>query len=95
MIRKFKPGDRVLHKSGGPLMIVQRYAYNFKPILGWHQSNHIVECSWYDGHGHHTEQIHQNNLYKLKPSHIRSSQSEYTNNRDHKKVVSCCFEQMQ
>ena len=63
-MRLFKPGDRVREKTGGPIMIVQRYAREYSPLLGWHESNHEVECSWYE-HEYKSKVIHQHSLIKV------------------------------
>ncbi|MCB0430084.1 MAG: DUF2158 domain-containing protein [Flavobacteriales bacterium] len=69
MIRIFKPGDRVQLKSGGPVMIVQRYAREHHPLIGWYEDDHAVECSWYDRDGYHKDVIHQNHLVKVEQTH--------------------------
>lgn len=45
--RLFKPGDRVQLKSGGPVMIVQKYPLKYG-IFGWHEDPYSVECTWVD-----------------------------------------------
>lgn len=65
MMRLFKPGDRVQLKTGGPVMEVMRYATKVSPILGVYESNHHVECVWFDPkEGRRTAVFHQNSLMK-------------------------------
>lgn len=65
MVRLFKSGDRVQQKNGGPVMIVQKYAREYKPWIGWCESKYAVECVWYDARGERKKEIvHQNNLIK-------------------------------
>ncbi len=44
MERKFKKGDIVVLKSGGPKMTVNDYAWQ-----GNYQSNDTLICHWFDG----------------------------------------------
>ncbi len=46
--RLFKPGDRVQKRSGGPVMIVQRYARKYSLLTDWHEDHNSVECTWLD-----------------------------------------------
>jgi uncharacterized protein YodC (DUF2158 family) len=66
MPRRFRPGDRVQRRSGGPVMEVMKYVLKNKPILGAYQSESEVECVWYDvEEGRHLEICHQDTLIKL------------------------------
>lgn len=65
IIRMFKPGDRVQRNGSGPVMIVQHYARQYSPFVGWYECDHSVVCSWYEDDGYHNEVIHQNNLTKV------------------------------
>jgi len=47
-VRKFKAGDRVQQKSGGPVMEVIKYAMDHLPLGGETYSDHHVVCAWYD-----------------------------------------------
>lgn len=85
IIRMFKPGDRVQRKSGGPVMIVQRYAREFSPLVGWYESNYLVECSYYRSDGYQREVIHQNNLIKSNPAYA-GAYSQSAKSRLNKRV---------
>ena len=66
MGKLFKPGDRVELKTGGPVMQVIKYVAEESPILGMHESNHKVQCVWYDPEfGRKTDVFHQNSLTKV------------------------------
>lgn len=66
MTRLFKPGDRVILRSGGPVMEVLDYALEYKPLLGPVISNHKVRCVWYDPvEGRKTGIYHQKSLEKV------------------------------
>ena len=66
MVRLFKAGDRVQNKSGGPVMVVQRYARDYNKWIGWYESECFVECSWYDlKEGYKSTVVHQMNLMKV------------------------------
>ncbi|WP_157493879.1 DUF2158 domain-containing protein [Fulvivirga imtechensis] len=65
MNRLFKPGDRVVLRSGGPVMEVLNYVLEYKPFLGPMLSNHKVRCVWYDPiEGRRTAIYHQRSLQK-------------------------------
>lgn len=42
---KFKPGDLVQSKAGGPKMVVER----------WNALNHGYNCSWFSGAKHNNQ----------------------------------------
>ncbi len=56
-VRKFKAGDRVQQKSGGPVMEVVKYAMDHLPLGGETYSDHHVVCVWYDENKDHHEQV--------------------------------------
>jgi len=56
-VRKFKAGDRVQQKSGGPVMEVIKYAMDHLPLGGETYSDHHVVCAWYDENKEHHEQV--------------------------------------
>ena len=65
LIRLFKPGERVQLKTGGPIMIVQKYIHEYNPLIGWHENNNAVECTWIDAEKeYHKKVFHQRNLAK-------------------------------
>ena len=65
MVRFFKPGDRVQHRNGGPVMTVQKYVREYKLWVGWQTSEDTLECSWLDPEkGYQTKVFHQNSLIK-------------------------------
>lgn len=68
--RKFKTGDRVHRKSGGPTMEVVKYALEHRAFVGDDFSMHDVVCVWYDEEGNrHREVFDQRSLYKLEADH--------------------------
>lgn len=62
MKRIFKPGDKVRLRNGSQIMTVQKYAREYSSWIGWHESNVIVECTWFDKDGYKRRNFHQNNL---------------------------------
>lgn len=61
----FKPGERVQLKSEGPIMTVQKYVHEYDPIVGWHENNNAVLCTWVDAKkGCQKLVTHQKNLAK-------------------------------
>lgn len=75
MTRLFKPGDRVMLKSGGPVMEVLDYVLEENPLLGVYVSSQKVKCVWYDPEeGRKIGEFHQRSLRKTHgPMHIISS----------------------
>lgn len=65
MTRLFKPGDRVILNSGGPVMEVLDYALEESPVIGTHVSGQKVRCVWFDPEtGRRTGTFHQRSLRK-------------------------------
>ena len=64
IVRKFKPGDRVELKKGGPIMEVLQYELEEKPFLGKIFSNEKVKCVWYENGVRNTQVFNQNVLTK-------------------------------
>lgn len=65
MTRLFKPGDRVVLKTGGPSMEVLDYAFDKNPLVGRHISTQKVRCVWYDpAEGRKIGTFHQRSLRK-------------------------------
>lgn len=54
MEKKFKPGDVVRLKSGGPTMTVQRYVLQ--------AGTEVAECSWFAGTDLHTRDFRDDSL---------------------------------
>ncbi|MEQ9405595.1 MAG: DUF2158 domain-containing protein [Cyclobacteriaceae bacterium] len=52
--RKFKKGDLVMLKSGGPEMTVNGYAWH-----GNYQSFDTIVCHWFDGKEHRQSEFDQ------------------------------------
>ena len=68
--RKFRPGNRVRRKRGGPPMEVVRYAVDYQALADDSHSEHDVVCVWYDEeHERHKEIFDQRALYKLEEDH--------------------------
>lgn len=68
--RKFKTGDRVHRKSGGPVMEVVKYPLEHQALAGDFQSVHDVLCVWFDKNGErHKEVFDQRTLFKLETDH--------------------------
>lgn len=68
--RKFRPGDRVRRKAGGPPMEVVKYAVEHNALAGDVWSEHDVVCVWYDeDHKRQKEVFNQRGLYKLEEDH--------------------------
>jgi uncharacterized protein YodC (DUF2158 family) len=64
--RKFKPGDRVRKKSGGPVMEVVKYAMEHEALVGDVQSIHDVLCVWFDeNEERHKDVFDQRTLFKV------------------------------
>ena len=57
--QKFKIGDEVRHKSGGPKMVVKGYA------------GEEVICEWFDQSTLHEKAFHPDTLKKYEPRQIR------------------------
>lgn len=73
MTRLFKPGDRVILNSGGPVMEVLDYALEENPVIGIHVSSQKVRCVWYDPEkGRQTGIFHQRSLRKAY-SHLHAN----------------------
>jgi uncharacterized protein YodC (DUF2158 family) len=60
--RRFKPGDRVRHYGGGPVMQIMNYVVENRLLIGAFQSDKLVECVWYDDGNRHTKVFHQDLL---------------------------------
>lgn len=61
----FNPGDRVQLRSGGPVMIVQKYPLKHSVLFGWYVDDKTVECTWYDTEkGFQKRHFLQRNLVK-------------------------------
>ncbi|HFA48358.1 MAG TPA: hypothetical protein ENJ95_04985 [Bacteroidetes bacterium] len=70
-IRKFKPGNWVRHKMGGPVMEVIRYETERKPLVGEVLSEHDVLCVWYEDGERKKGVFDQRTLFKTnKPKGI-------------------------
>ena len=63
-IRKFKPGDRVEHKSSNQVMEVIRYEVERIPLVGELLSEEDVLCSWYENGQRKTAVYDQRTLTK-------------------------------
>ena len=48
MGKLFKKGDIVVLKSGGPQMTVENYHINMGGGFSISESDHIVDCIWFD-----------------------------------------------
>ena len=64
IIRKFKPGDWVEHKLGGPVMEVIRYEIKRKLLVGEVVSEQDVKCVWYEDGERKTATFDQRTLKK-------------------------------
>lgn len=73
MKKIFKPGDRVRLRSGSPIMVVQKYAREYSPWIGWYESSIIVECTWFDAEGYKRKNFHQNNLIKATSNYLKNN----------------------
>jgi uncharacterized protein YodC (DUF2158 family) len=62
--RKFKPGDRVEHKLGGPIMEVMHYVTERKLLVGTILSDEDVKCVWYEDGERKTAVFNQRTLIK-------------------------------
>jgi uncharacterized protein YodC (DUF2158 family) len=58
-VRRFKPGDRVRRCDGGPIMQVLNYVLENRPFVGRLQSDHLVECVWYENGNRRSQVFHQ------------------------------------
>ncbi len=67
-IRKFRPGNWVQHKMGGPKMEVIRYETERKPLVGEVLSEHDVLCVWYEDGERKKGVFDQRTLYKTNKS---------------------------
>ncbi len=67
--RKFRTGDRVRQKSGGPVMEVVKYCMEHE-LMGDVFSLHDVKCVWYDEDKNRFVKVFdQRSLYKLEKDH--------------------------
>lgn len=57
MERKFKTGDLVVLKSGGPAMTVDGYAWR-----GNYESYDTITCHWFDGNTKMTSEFNQESV---------------------------------
>lgn len=64
-IRKFVAGDRVQKRSGGPIMIVQKYCLRQHVFGGNSHSSHDVECVWYENGRRESAIFDQRTLSKV------------------------------
>ncbi|MDX1667310.1 MAG: hypothetical protein R3350_08775 [Saprospiraceae bacterium] len=64
IIRKFKPGDRVLHRPSGQVMEVIKYVTKKAPLVGQIASDEEVQCVWFEKGVRKTEIFHQRTLTK-------------------------------
>lgn len=64
-IRKFVAGDRVQKKSGGPVMIVQKYCHKQHVFGGTYRGGHDVECVWYESGRRESAIFDQRTLFKV------------------------------
>ena len=62
--RKFKPGDRVEHKLGGPVMEVIHYVTERRPWVGEVLSDEDMKCVWYEDGERKTAVLNQRTLFK-------------------------------
>lgn len=69
VVRKFKPGDRVEQKSGGPVMEVMHYEVEDKPLVGEFVSEQDVRCVWYEEGERKTGVFDQRTLTKSTKQH--------------------------
>jgi uncharacterized protein YodC (DUF2158 family) len=64
-IKRFKPGDRVRHYGGGPVMRVENYAPIKRHFIGAPQSGYWVNCSWFSNGKQYSQVFNQDVLIKL------------------------------
>ncbi|HHH49482.1 MAG TPA: DUF2158 domain-containing protein [Saprospiraceae bacterium] len=64
IVRKFKPGDWVEHKLGGPVMEVLRYEVERKALVGEIINERDVKCVWYENGERKTKVFDQRTLKK-------------------------------
>lgn len=69
VVRKFKPGDRVQQKSGGPVMEVIHYEVEHKRLVGDFVSDQDVRCVWYGEEGRETGVFDQRTLTRSTKRH--------------------------
>ena len=60
MAKKFKQGDTVKLRSGGPIMTVQDYV----PVAPNDDSSTTVRCSWFVGNKHESSNFEEDSLVK-------------------------------
>ena len=60
--RIFNIGDKVKHINGGPIMTVEKYATNYRPLMGWEDNDFLVICVWKSEGRFHREIIDQSEL---------------------------------
>lgn len=69
-VRKFKPGNRVQPKAGGPVMEVIKYVTEHRVFVGDVYSDHDVLCVWYDDNkDRHEEVFDQRCLFRIEKEH--------------------------
>ncbi len=68
-IKRFKPGDRVRHYGGGPVMRVVNYAPIKRHLIGALQSGYWVNCSWCTNGKQYNQVFNQDVLIKLNYGH--------------------------
>lgn len=71
--RIFKTGDKVKHRNGGAMMTVEKYATNYRPLMGWEESDFLVVCIWKSEKRFHREIIHQSDLIEIQDEIIFGS----------------------
>jgi uncharacterized protein YodC (DUF2158 family) len=69
-IKRFKPGDRVRHYGGGPVMQVMHYLPAKRNLVGSLLSGYWVRCNWYSGGKQHSQVFNQDVLIKLQGKEI-------------------------
>ena len=66
-MKKFKTGEKVKLKSGGPTMTVQEYKTSISQELKRVESDAAVMCSWFDKNDiRHCERFEQDTLDLVK-----------------------------
>ncbi|WP_421898311.1 YodC family protein [Marinoscillum sp.] len=60
-MQKFKVGDEVSHKSGGPKMVIKEY----EPKDG-----EYVTCEWFNKNSYYEKSFHQDTLKPYTPPYL-------------------------
>ncbi|NND78250.1 MAG: hypothetical protein HKN39_08715 [Flavobacteriales bacterium] len=75
--RIFNTGDKVQHIRGGEIMTVERYATNYRPLMGWEEHDLLVICIWKDEMRIHREIIDQSELNFISDENMFHHHSEH------------------